>query len=112
LQDAAKHNQFGAVNSSQRCMVGNIGDPVPSNIAPANSGTLIAGVFCHTPADVSGMRAGEVIVSVDGHAVSSPASLRSVMAALHPGQSIPVTYVALNGQHRTASVLLAAGPAK
>ncbi|HEV2376820.1 MAG TPA: trypsin-like peptidase domain-containing protein [Streptosporangiaceae bacterium] len=112
LQAAARKSGVGPVDSSRSCMTANLGDPVPSHIASVPSGTLIAGVFCRTPADVAGMKAGDVIVSVGGHPVSSPASLRTVMGALHPGQSVPVTWVTLDGLHKTASVLLAEGPAK
>jgi S1-C subfamily serine protease len=111
LQEIAQANFGGGINSSGRCLVNESANPVPSSIAPAKSGTLIAGVFCNAPAASAGAAAGDVITAVDGHAVSSPASLRKLMHQYRPGTMVSLTWVGLNGQQKTGSLKLAAGPA-
>jgi S1-C subfamily serine protease len=101
----------GGINSSGHCLVTESANPVPHSIAPAKSGTLIAGVFCRAPAAGAGAEAGDVITAVNGHAVSSPASLRTLMHQYHPGTTVSLTWVGLNGQQQTGSLKLAAGPA-
>jgi S1-C subfamily serine protease len=101
----------GGINSSGHCLANESANPVPHSIAPAKSGTLIAGVFCNAPAASAGAEAGDVITAVNGHAVSSPASLRTVMHQYHPGTTVSLTWVGLDGQQKTGSLKLAAGPA-
>lgn len=48
-------------------------------------GALVAGVEKGTPADAAGVRAGDVIVAVDGAAVRDPRELARAVAALKPG---------------------------
>jgi S1-C subfamily serine protease len=110
LQQIAQAN-FGGINSSGRCLQSGSANPVPNSIAPAKSGALIAGVFCNAPAANAGAQAGDVITAVGGHPVSSPASLRNVMHQYHPGTTVSLTWVAVNGQQKTGSLKLAAGPA-
>jgi S1-C subfamily serine protease len=111
LQQIAQGNFTGGINSSGRCLASESANPVPHSIAPAKSGTLIAGVFCNAPAATAGAAAGDVITAVNGHSVSSPASLRQVMHQYHPGTTVSLTWVGLNGQQQTGSLKLAAGPA-
>ena len=84
---------------------------MPNSIAPAKSGTLIAGVFCGAPAASAGAAAGDVITAVNGHAVTSPAELRMLMNQYHPGTTVSLTWVGLNGHQQTGPLKLAAGPA-
>ena len=75
-----------------------------------NSGTLVLGTICGSPAAAAGLTAGSVITSVNGHTVGSPQSLASVMSKLRPGDTVSVTWVTPNNQHQTANLLLTAGP--
>ena len=111
LQSIAQSGITGGINSSGHCLATESANPVPNSIAPAKSGTLIAGVFCNAPAAGAGAQAGDVITAVNGHAVSSPASLRTLMHQYHPGTTVSLTWVGLNGQQTTGSLKLAAGPA-
>ena len=77
---------------------------------PAASGALIAGVTPGSPAEQSGLATGDVIVSLDGAAVDSPATLTTALAAHHPGDSVQLVWVDPSGQQHTATVQLAAGP--
>ena len=110
LQKLAQGN-FGSAPSSGRCLANETANPVPNSIAPAKSGALIAGVFCNAPAANAGAAAGDVITAVNGHAVTSPASLRILMRQYHPGTTVSLTWVGLNGHQQTGSLKLAAGPA-
>jgi S1-C subfamily serine protease len=102
----------GAINSSGGCLVQNVGNPVPARIAPASSGTLVAGVFCNAPARSAGIHGGDVIVAINGQPVGSPSALTQLMTRYHPGNSVSVTWVDTSGSRHTKSLTLAAGPAK
>lgn len=52
---------------------------------PGTRGTLITEVFRGTPADRGGVKAGDVLVAVDGKAVTDSASMLNLIAALKPG---------------------------
>jgi S1-C subfamily serine protease len=110
LQQLAQGN-FSRINSSGKCLATETANPVPNSIAPAKSGALIAGVFCKAPAAAAGAAAGDVITAVNGHAVTSPASLRILMRQYQPGTTVSLTWIGLNGHQQTGSLKLAAGPA-
>jgi S1-C subfamily serine protease len=114
FQQAASASSFlgGGVNTNHGCLVANSVAPVPARIAPVRAGALIGAVFCGEPASRAGMEGGAVIVSVDGRAVTTPASLTTIISGFHPGNTISVTWVAPNGQRHTSSLTLAAGPIK
>jgi len=101
----------GGINSNGNCLISDSGNPVPGRIAPASSGTLIAGVFCNAPAHRAGLGGGDVIQSVDGQAVTAPVSLSRVLTRYHPGQQVSVTWMDTSGQRHTTPVTLIAGPA-
>ena len=52
---------------------------------PGTRGTLITEVFRGTPADRGGVKAGDVLVAVDGKVVTDSASMLNLIAALKPG---------------------------
>ena len=111
LKQTALHNG-GGVNSSGRCLPNELASPVPGTIGSASSGALVGGVFCSTPASTAGMVGGDVIVSVNGHTVTSAASLHTVIGNYHPGSTVSLTWVDPNGHKHTGSLTLAAGPVK
>jgi len=102
----------GGTNSNGRCLGNGSGNPVPGSIAPASTGTLIAGAFCHAPADAAGLTGGDVILAINGQAVGAPSSLTSVLAQYHPGQTVSVTWMDTSGQRHISSLKLTTGPAK
>ena len=61
---------------------------VPQHIAPASSGALVLGVLCGTPASSQGLAPGDVILSVEGQAITTPDSLTNVTALYHPGDVV------------------------
>ena len=94
-------------------MLGNgAGNPVSASIAPASTGTLIAGAFCNAPAAAAGLTGGDVILAINGRAVGAPTSLTGVLANYHPGERVSVTWMDTSGQRHTSSVTLTTGPAK
>ena len=84
----------------------------PSSAPDVSSGVLVGGVLCGTPVSQAGMTSGAVITGIDGHAITSPASLTKTLSGYRPGETVSVTWVSHGGQHRTSSLTLAPGPAK
>jgi S1-C subfamily serine protease len=84
----------------------------PQNAPNISSGVLVGGVLCGTPVSSVGVTAGAVITGIDSHAITSPAELTNILSAYRPGQSVTLTWVSANGQHRTSKLTLIAGPAK
>jgi len=54
-------------------------------------GALIAGVLKGGPADVGGIRPGDILLSVNDNKVSDSASLLNLIAALKPGEDARLT---------------------
>jgi S1-C subfamily serine protease len=100
------------VNSNGRCLNTGSGSPVPSPIAPASSGTLIAGAFCNAPADAAGLTGGDVILAINGRTVGAPSTLTNVLAQFRPGDRVSVSWMDTSGQRHTSFLKLISGPAK
>jgi S1-C subfamily serine protease len=98
-------HQAACQNSNQQLSV-------PAKIAPAASGALILGVLCGTPAQTGGLAAGDVILAVDGRAVTTPGSLTGITARYHPGTVVSVRWQGVSGVKHTTSLRLTAGPAR
>ena len=75
-----------------------------------NSGTLVDGVLCRTGAADAGLASGDVIISVNGQAVTSPSELTKLTAQSRPGERVSVTWVSPSGQRHTGTVVLGAHP--
>jgi S1-C subfamily serine protease len=73
-------------------------------------GLVIAGVVPGGPAEAAGLQAGDVITSIDGHAVTTPRSLTSYLLTKKPGATVTVGYLDSFGAGHTASVTLGSGP--
>jgi len=82
-------------------------------VVPFTSTTeaVIVGVMPGLPAANAGLAAGDVIVSINGHAVTSPSGIQALLEPYHPGDQISITWQDLSGQTHTATVALATGPA-
>jgi S1-C subfamily serine protease len=100
----------GQPSHAQGCLSSEQTMIIPNKIAPVKSGALIDGVFCNTPANTAGLAAGDVITSVDGHAVSSPVSLTNLMEHFDSGQQITVVWVDPAGHRHTSGVTLIGHP--
>jgi S1-C subfamily serine protease len=104
-------HQTGAVSGSGSGCTSGDTTSAPASIAPAETGALIDGVLCGTPAAQAGLFAGDVITSAGGHAVTSPRSLTAILSGFRPGSQVALAWVAPGGSLHTAAVTLAAGPA-
>ena len=93
------------------CLPTEAGAGVPASVAPVESGALVDGVLCGTAADAAGLTAGDVIIMVDGRAVSSPDALTAIVDACRPGSVVTVTWVSPADATRTSRVRLDAAPA-
>jgi S1-C subfamily serine protease len=110
LQSSGNYGGYGG-SPGTGCLSndGNIAS-VPSNIAPVNSGTLVLGALCGTPAGAAGIIPGDVITNVDGSAVSSPSSLVTILSVLKSGQTVKVVWVTPSGSTVDRPMTLAAAP--
>ena len=81
------------------------------SVQDTDGGALVAGVAQGSAAQSAGLVAGDVITAVDGHTVDSAAALKSALAALSPGDRVPLSWTDAAGGSSTASVVLGTGPA-
>ena len=108
-------NGFGGNGSAgngqgQSCYTNDSNLPVPNTIAPVNSGTLVIGTICGSPAATAGMTAGSVITSVNGQAIGAPQTVHNALSKFRPGDTVSLTWVTPSGQHKTANMTLTEGP--
>jgi len=105
-------NGFGGSGNGNNasCYTSNANLSVPQTIASVNSGTLVLGTICGSPAASAGLTAGSVITGVNGQTIGSPENLTSVVSKYQPGTAISLTWVTPSGQTKTGTVTLTAGP--
>ena len=95
---------------TQSCYTNDSNLPTPASIAPVNSGTLVVGTICNSPAAAAGLTPGSVITKVGGATIGAPQSVHNALASLHPGDTVSLTWVTPSGQRKTASMTLTQGP--
>jgi S1-C subfamily serine protease len=86
-----------------------LGVDVASN-GSGSPGAIIAAVVPGGPAANAGLAAGDVITSIDGHAISSPAALGATLVREKVGARISATYVDTKGARQSTTITLASGP--
>jgi len=84
--------------------------PVTQEIAESlglksTRGTLIAQPQKGAPAEAAGLKAGDVIIAVNGEKVETPRDLARRIAAMGPNKSVELTYIR-NGSEKTAKLTL------
>jgi S1-C subfamily serine protease len=112
-QANARAGGFGGTQfppGSSGCLSNDGNAGVPVKIAPVSSGTLVLGSLCGTPANTVGLVPGDVITSLAGKPISSPATLVGVLGGLRSGQKVPVSWVTTADQPESRSMTLAAAP--
>ncbi len=86
-----------AMNSGRSGMLGIEGEAVSSQLADffgVKEGVLVRSVTKNSAAEKAGIRAGDVIVKVDGEAVASPREITSVLrAAMRGKRTLPIVVV-------------------
>lgn len=103
-------NGFGGQGQAPSCYNNNSDLQIPQQVAPVNSGTLIDGVICNSPAASAGMTGGAVITAVNGQQAGPPSHLSSILAKLKPGDTASITWVSPEGKQTTTRLHLVAGP--
>ena len=76
----------------------------------SGDGVAIVGAVSGTGAANAGMGAGDVILSVAGHNITSGSDLQSVIAGYHPGDKVTVQWQDQFGQTHSSAVTLSQGP--
>jgi S1-C subfamily serine protease len=74
------------------------------------SGAAVTSVVPGSPAAAAGLAPGDLITSVGGQAVSSPAGLTAIVSTQKPGAAVSVAYVDQAGATQTANLALGSGP--
>ena len=82
-------------------------------VVPFTSTTeaVVVGIMPELPAANAGIVPGDVIVSITGHAVTSPSGIQALLEPYHPGDRVSIAWQDLSGQAHTATIVLATGPA-
>ncbi len=65
-------------------------------------GTLIAGVLKDGPADLAGIKPGDILIAVEGKPIQNSAELLNKVAALPPGETVTVTIIRNNREQNIA----------
>ena len=79
-----------SVQNSNTTQVGTISPCVPANAQAANNGSCTA-KDAKSPSSLSGLRVGDKITAVDGHAVTSFDQLTAKLRKVKPGTTVLVT---------------------
>ena len=69
------------------------------------SGVLVSSVFKGWTGGTAGIKAGDIINSVDGKPIKDGEDLVSIITARHPGSTAKIGYLR-NGQQQTATVTI------
>jgi S1-C subfamily serine protease len=86
------------------------GSPATTYRAPTSRGAVVLSVVSGTPAEKAGLAEGDVIVSVDGRAISSPDMLTARLDLHKVGDRVTVSWLDQNGQRHSSTVKLVQGP--
>lgn len=76
----------------------------------ATTGATIEGVLSGGPASDAGLTAGDTITALDGHTISSPTTLETVLLQEKPGARVSITYVDEYGTSAKTTATLTSGP--
>jgi S1-C subfamily serine protease len=92
---------------------GFLGIQVALYVVPLTSRTeaVVVAIMPGLPAAKAGLVPGDVIVSINGQAVTSPSGIPALLEPHHPGDPVSVGWQDLSGHAHTATVVLATGPA-
>jgi putative serine protease PepD len=91
----------GKVTNSNRAYLG-----VKIADTGEESGVYVTQVLAGTPAAKAGLKAGDLITSVNGSKTPTSSVLGTVLAGLKPGHTVKVTVMHQNGTSDTVSLTL------
>lgn len=98
------------VHIGDRALLGVQVQNLNGQTSPVTAGALVVGVQAKTGASDAGIKENDVVVEVDGKAVTDSDTLRATLVKLHPGDSVNVVWVDSNGARHNADVKLIPGP--
>ncbi|MBV9514706.1 MAG: trypsin-like peptidase domain-containing protein [Mycobacteriaceae bacterium] len=75
-----------------------------------SGGVVVRDVLPGTPAEQTGLHQGDVIISLDGVALTDATALTSVLDRHYPGDAVDLVWQDRTGQQRSAKVTLGTGP--
>src|SRR5580658_4011647 len=88
------------IGPEHKVVRGSIGVQFQANLSPAvqrvygfKAGVLVNAVTPHGPADQAGLKAGDIITTVDGQSIKDGDALVSEIAARKPGSSVHLGYM-------------------
>jgi S1-C subfamily serine protease len=113
-QEKANQQQQGGApgTAPNTCVSNDSGSGIPASIAPVKSGTLVLGSLCGAPAAMAGLLPGDVITGVNGHQISSPVTLMTVLGNVRGGSHVTITWVTPSDQTVTRTITVASAPPK
>jgi S1-C subfamily serine protease len=82
---------------------------VRENLGADREGALVSEVEPGSGAEAAGLRPRDLIVRIDGEAVTNSADVRALVAAADPGDTVEIRYVR-DGDEHTASATLGSRP--
>src|SRR5712671_2601853 len=98
---------FGALNIAVRATWHKLEDGVLWEARP--EGLIAADVAARSTAMAAGIRAGDLLIAIDGEPVETPEGVDRALSRLPPTQGLTYTILRL-GQHQMLSMQLAAAP--
>jgi len=81
-----------------------------SQQSDTSGGVVVRDVLSGTPAEQTGLRRGDVLLSINGIPLNNATALTSALDRHYPGDVVDLVWQDRTGQQRTAKVTLAAGP--
>ncbi|UAB79630.1 Do family serine endopeptidase [Erythrobacter sp. SCSIO 43205] len=109
-------NQLKAGQEIERGYLGVNLQPMSDDLADSlgltrNRGEIVQIVTDDSPAEKAGMKAGDIIVEVNGNEVSSDQTVSFLVANISPGETVPVTVIR-EGRRVTLNTTLARRPSE
>ncbi len=87
-------------------MIQPIGDDLADTLdLKSKDGALISTVTAKSPAAIAGLKAGDVVIAIDGNGIKAPRDLSKAIAGAGPNQSVKIK-VLRDGKSRTLEVAL------
>jgi S1-C subfamily serine protease len=108
--------QHGRVTHTGQAALGIKAATVTAQVAqhyglPVNHGVLVAGTTRNGPAAKAGLQAGDIIVRIGSHAISTNSDLLNVLSNHKPGDTVTARYVTEGGKRNTSHIKLGELPA-
>lgn len=97
--------QSGTVTNSGRAYLG-----IQAQTLQQGNGVYVVSVIAGKPAAMAGIKAGDIITSLDGQTVTDTQSLSQILANLKPGQTVSVVVTLTDGSSKTFQVTLGEYP--